>query len=137
MNLYHKAYMKGKKKHSSKKMNLMQYGSILFVVGILISLVASAITFSSPTANKVIFVTLAVLGLLIGFLNVTNSESVPFLIGTIALVLLLGPFLGSFVQALQIQAAFLQKFFSNIIALIVPAAIVVALKVIIITAKDE
>jgi len=123
------------KKKSGKKVELVQYGSYTFGIGLLIALIAAFITLGT-TSSKVVFGTLVLLGLIIGFLNVTNSESVTFLVATIALVLLAGPFLGLVAQNIY-STPYLGKIFGNLIALIVPAAIVVALKELFITAKDE
>ena len=126
--------MAGKKK-SSKKLELIQYGSYAFGVGLLIALIAAFLTLGD-TSSKVVFATLVLLGIVIGFLNVTNNESVTFLVSTIALVLLAGPFLGLVAQNIY-SSPILGKIFGNIIALVVPAAIVVALKELFLTAKDE
>jgi len=129
--------MKKVKKKTGNNLSLSQYGSIVFIVGIVLTVIGALVPIEGSTSLRILFGTFVLIGLLIGFLNVTNSESVPFLVATLVIVLLLGPFLGSFVQVLGIQTGFLQKFYSNLIALIVPAALVVAIRAIIMTAKDE
>lgn len=123
------------KRKSKKNLDLVQYGSIVFGVGLLMAFIMAFVNLGA-VGNKVVFATLVVLGIVIGFLNIKNSESVTFLVSTIALVLLAGPFLGLVSQNI-FQSPELGKIFANIIALIVPAAIVVSLKEIFVTAKDE
>ncbi len=124
------------KHKTKKKVEMIQYGSWVFGFGLLLSLVVAFLPSLGATTSKIVFGTLIILGIVIGFLNVTNDESIKFLVSAVALVLLTGPFLGLVAQNL-IQTAVLGKFFGNLIALIVPAAIIVSLKELFLTAKDE
>lgn len=126
-------------KKSSKDFNLSFYGGIIFGVGMLIVLAAPFLNLTGTTQKFTIGV-LVLLGIVIGILNVTNDEAISFLIASIALVVLMGPFLGSLNQTIitspTVMTA-LGKFFTYLVVLLVPAAIVVALKTLFITAKDE
>ena len=118
-------------------------GSVFFGVGLLIAFIMAivvAVSNVSSTATQIVTVTLVILGLIIGFLNITNQEAVAFLISTVVLVLLTGPFLGNIVQTFALGSngvQFLGELFKNIIGLVVPAAILVSLRTLFNVAKDE
>lgn len=112
-----------------------EYGSILFGVGILISIVAGFLTLEQNTI-KIIVATLVVLGIAIGLLNINKEETVSFLVAAITLVMLLNPFMGLVTQYF-IKSIVLAQIFTYLIGLIVPAALIVALKTIFMTAKDN
>lgn len=126
------------KKHISKKVqNFPQYGSIMFGVGIAIAIISAFINFGQ-TASKAVLATLILIGIIIGILNITSQEAVPFLVASIAIIMLLGPFFGTLTQNFEFfQNKTLSLIFGNIISLIVPAALVVAAKTFVITARDE
>ena len=125
----------GKGKGKSKN-PIAGYGNLVFLVGMLIAIVAALVPITNETVGAVIFGVLVLAGLVIGFLNVTGGEAMGFLVAVVALVLLIGPFLGVLTQVFGLNSAMLPKLFSNIITLMVPAAIVVALKVIVLDAKE-
>ena len=134
------------KKHYDKKQNKqtnytnLSYGSYAFAVGLLIALISSLLTLEQ-NALRIVTATLIVFSILIGTLNITNKETTVFLISTIALVVLLQPFLMSIAQAFQIQnqatLKIIGNIFLNITTLVVPAAIIVSIKALFRTAKDE
>lgn len=130
-------------KSIDKNTKNMKYGNIVFGVGLLIAVIMSLVVgFSSigQTASQVVTAILIALGIVIGYLNITSQESTNFLVAAIVLVMLIGPFLGNLMQTYSfgtVGAKLLGEFFKNIIGLVVPAAIVVAIKTIFQTAKDE
>ncbi len=118
-----------------KGLNLAQYGSIVFTIGLLVAIVAGLFPMGS-TATKVVIATLVLVGIFVGALNVTGGESVSFLVATLSVTLLAGLFL-DLVSKNFYNSASLGKIYYNMIALIVPGAIVVAFKAIYETASDE
>jgi len=118
-----------------KGLNLAQYGSIVFTIGLLVAIVAGLFPMGS-TATKVVIATLILVGIFVGALNVTGGESVSFLVATLSVTLLAGLFL-DLVSKNFYNSASLGKIYYNMIALIVPGAIVVAFKAIYETARDE
>ncbi len=132
-------------KKSEKNIEFHTYGSYVFGVGLLIALIASFLghyKVLSSTGLKGVAITLILLGFVIGLLNVTNKEVIPFLIASIVFISLLEPFFSSLIQALGISRTspilpLLGGIFVNLMLLLVPAAFIVALKVIFLTAKDE
>jgi hypothetical protein len=72
---------------------------------------------------------LVVLGLITGFLNVSGKETKEFL--TVATVLVIAAFAGGASEILggvQFIGSYLQGIFSNVLAFVVPATVVVGLK---------
>jgi len=131
---------KKKLKKEGKKEQLVEYGSLIFGIGILIALIAGFIPNLSITATNVLIGTLGILGIIIGFLNITKEEETKFLVAIISLVILLQIFFTATLPALNFPKSsilIVGKIFTNIITLLVPAAIVVSLKVLFLTAKDE
>ncbi len=74
---------------------------------------------------------LAILGLVVGFLNVTAKETRGFLIAAIALMLS-----ATAVQSIPFVGDIVTRILSNVIAFIAAAVLVVALKSIFETVKD-
>ncbi len=104
----------------AKKVSMMQkLGSWAFIVGIVISLVAGF-----WQLGIVLTAVLIVLGLIVGFLNVTGSESTPFLLATVSLVIV-----SSFGGAILANVSLvLQNMLNALIVFVIPATIIVAIK---------
>jgi hypothetical protein len=110
-------------------------GEWAFIVGIVIAIVISL--FSSSLSSDVqgwLVLLLVVLGLIVGFLNVTAAESTPFLIAAVAL--LLTGTAGSTLSIIPRVGGYLEMIVKYIAVFVTPAAIVVALKSIQSMAKD-
>lgn len=107
-------------------------GPAAFYIGLIIALVAA---FMSP--SDWLFVVLAVLGVIVGLLNITARESSPFLLATIAFVVtVLGmrmmiPLTGVSIPAELTQLA------ANITTLVGAAALIIALRAIYEAAKGR
>lgn len=133
------------KTHKKEKINKIDfskidYGSILFGVGILISLIAGLFSLDSNTA-KIVVGTTIIIGIAVGLLNITKEETVPFLLSSVVMLMLLGPFLGVITQQFLTNyvttGKILVQMYTYLISLIAPGALIVALKTIFLTAKDE
>ena len=102
-------------------------GYYAFIVGVVIALIAGLIT-DIPVIGPYVPLILVVLGLVVGFLNVSDKETDKFLLAAIALVLVgaisadLGqiPFVGNYLGSIVSQIA----------VFVAPAALVVAIKAI-------
>lgn len=109
-------------------MNDMQkWGSWAFLLGIVIAILTAFVPFEWTA------LVLVVLGLIVGLLNVTGKESVPFLVAAIAL--------GFSAASLQPLGAvpivgWLLPIFGNIALFVAPAAFIVALKAVYGMAKE-
>ncbi len=107
------------------KYNLTTIGRWALIVGIILAVLAGFTTV--PYLVTILFV----LGLIIGFLNITEKESTPFLIAVITL-LLIG------VGGLQLGETLtpvITKILGNFVALVAAAGLVVAIKQILAVAK--
>ena len=109
-------------------------GRWAFIIGLIIALVVAFLpagTVSPGTIAMVLFI----LGLIIGFLNISSKETTGFLVAIIALIVVSSgtvSVLGTFNIATQYLVAIL----SNFIALVAAAGLVVSIKEIIELSKN-
>ncbi|HLD18545.1 MAG TPA: hypothetical protein VJB90_00880 [Candidatus Nanoarchaeia archaeon] len=122
----------------AKSDDMMQkVGGWAFIVGLVIAVLAGVVVKDANVNNWLILV-LGVLGLVVGFLNVTARESTPFLVAGIALVVSATSFnavLGR-VPASQVVTV-IQTVLGNIAVFVAPAAVLVALRAIYALASSE
>jgi len=98
-----------------------------FIVGVIIAIVLGLVgSVMGPAASGWLLSLLIVLGLIVGFTNVAGKESRDFLFAAVALVIV--AFAGSQLSGVNYIGVYLDGVFSGLLALIVPAGIVVALK---------
>jgi hypothetical protein len=104
-----------------------------FFIGLVIAILSggwfSLILNGSCSANRVVspealVTTLVVLGLIVGLVNLTTKETVPFLVSAVALMLA-GIVNLSLIPGIGVC---LSSSLSNIVVFVVPAAVIVALK---------
>lgn len=106
----------------SKRKGLLHYlGFGAFIVGIILAVVAGLLW----PSNSTIIVVLAVLGIIIGLLNITAKESMLFLVAVIALIVVGNVF--ALFKALSL-GVILGNILSYISIMVSPAAIIVATK---------
>ena len=104
-------------------------GRWAFVVGLIISVLLGFVTFSYAT------LILVILGLIVGFMNVSDKESHDFLVATIALMVI-------GVAGLQALSVFgslytwIQTVLASFVSFVAAASVVVALKVLTSLAKE-
>lgn len=111
-------------------------GAYVFIAGILLAIVSGIImSFLDPTAITIITSLLIVLGMIVGFLNVTEKEIKDYLLTAVCLVIVtaLG---GALIQNLLYIGPYLAAILHSIMVFTIPAAIVVALKAIVSMAKN-
>lgn len=99
-------------------MGSMKMGSIALIAGLIIA-IAGAFGLSEPWFAWV----LAVLGLVVGFLNVSGTESNRFLLAAIGLMLS-----ASSVAALPYIGASVTAVLGNVVTLLAPAVLITALQ---------
>lgn len=100
-------------------------GKYAFIGGVAIAVIMAFV--SVPNG----FVILAVLGLIVGFMNITDDESQGFLIAAIALMLT-----ATSIGSLPEIGATLSSVGAGLAAFVAPAALVVALKSLMDSSKD-
>ena len=112
-----------------------QLGSIAFILGVLLAIVAGI--GGSLVAGYMGYVTLllVVLGLIVGFLNVSDKELIPFLVATIALMSVGNATLLPLDAVLSPLGTYLQSIVNQIVVFVAPAAIILALKAIYVMGK--
>lgn len=106
-----------------------QIGNYSFIIGVIIAVVLGLAAPALGAAQIWLASLLVVLGLIVGFLNVTGKETKEFLLVAVALVIV--AFAGSASKTLsevQIIGPYLNGIFNSILAFVVPASVVVALK---------
>jgi hypothetical protein len=100
---------------------LNRIGFWAFIVGFIVAIVAG---FAAPE-NTAVVIILIILGLIIGFLNISARETMLFLLATIALIVAGGVF--SPLTVLSI-GKYLDQILGYVATLMAPAAVVVAIK---------
>jgi hypothetical protein len=103
-----------------------QAGKWSFIIGLLLSFGAVLVSDQYWTIPV-----LAVLGVIVGFMNVTSDESNTFLIAGIALIMS-----ATALETFPLVGEFLTEMIANVVAFLVAAVLVVAIKAIVSTAKD-
>ncbi|MBI5389220.1 hypothetical protein HZB01_02465 [Candidatus Woesearchaeota archaeon] len=106
-------------------------GRVAFIVGVVLAVVSGVF----GAGNSYVISALVVLGLIVGFLNVTEQETNTFILTTVALVIV-SNMAGSYLGKVDVVGAYFDGIFGAIITFITPATIVVGLKTIYALAKD-
>ena len=112
-------------------------GQWAFIIGIILAIVVGVFSASLGSWTGNLTLLLVILGLIVGFLNISEKETTPFLVASAALMLTatsvgtlntidLGVSLGKYLAGIVSQIA----------VFVAPAAVVVALKAIQSLAKD-
>ena len=109
---------------------MVNLGKWAFIIGVILALIAGFITASWPA------VVLAILGLIVGLMNVTLKEEIPYLVAVIAL-LLIGtagisalPAFGGLTKTAELMVA-------NFIVFVGASGLVVAIKTILVMGQKE
>ena len=93
-------------------------GKWAFIIGLVVSVIAGIVSIGTTGLTW-----LVVLGIVVGFLNVTNKEVTGFLIATIALMMV-----GSVGLSLPAIGSFVTSILSAFTAFVAGAALIVAVK---------
>jgi cytochrome bd-type quinol oxidase subunit 2 len=120
----------------------IQYGVWAFTIGMFLALFAglfSSLLNLPNNVNGIIVAVLVVLGIAVGFLNVSKEETSSFLMSSVAVMIALftaGSAIAAMLSSLGIIGTVLQSLLSYINMFVFPATIVVAIKSIYALAKD-
>ena len=105
-------------------------GHYSFIIGVIIAVVLGlASSALGPQATAWLASLLVVLGLIVGFLNVSGKETKEFMM--VATVLIIAAFAGGASNTLggvQIIGPYLAGIFDNVLAFVIPAVVIVGLK---------
>lgn len=109
------------------------FGAWAFLIGVILAVIVGAASQGNLNATWVSI--LVLLGLIVGFLNVTDKEVTPFMMAGTVLVIVtsLG---GNVLEGIAGVGGLLSGAFSGVNLLFVPATIIVALKSVFTLAKD-
>ena len=105
-------------------------GGYAFIIGVIIAIVLGLAADSLGAQTAILLSSiLVVLGLVVGFINVAGKETKDFLWVTVALVIVAyaGSSQISSWKDVQLVGPYLKGVFDSILALVVPASVVVAL----------
>ncbi|MBS3113491.1 hypothetical protein J4448_00155 [Candidatus Woesearchaeota archaeon] len=116
-----------------------QIGNYSFIIGVIVAVVLGLAAPKLGTATAWLWSLLVILGLVVGFLNVSGKETKEFLWVTVALVVV--AFAGSAQinswSNVELIGPYLKGIFDSILAFVVPASVVVGLKDVWELAKGE
>jgi hypothetical protein len=116
-----------------KSDSLVKIGSWAFIIGVVIALIVGI--FSGATNSWVLSI-LILLGLIVGFLNISGKETTAFLLSTVSLVLVTN-FGGTVIENIEIVGPALGRILSAIMVFVIPATIIVAIKAIYALAHND
>jgi len=108
-------------------MKLQRIGAIAFLTGLFFCVLLALM----PIHTTIVTLTLVILGLIVGFLNIKDKDTNQFLLASIVLIATSATPVGNF----PLVGAFLQSVVFNFASFVGPAALVVSIYVIIKTAK--
>lgn len=107
------------------------FGEWAFIFGVLLALLGGLLVTLKLLSGGIVALLLVVLGIIVGFMNVTEKETIPFLVASIALLAT-----GSAgLRELPLFGAYLGTVLLYLATFVAPAAVVVALKAIFDLAK--
>ena len=109
-------------------------GEWSFILGVLLAVVFGFMTAGSYAG--ILTLVLVIAGLIVGLLNISEKETTPFLVASIALIVTSSAKLTVIDGLVPMVGTWLQNIVGNIAVLVTPAAIVVALKAVYALSKD-
>jgi len=106
-------------------------GAWAFIIGVILAIIAG-LFFGT---NAVVTSVLILLGIIVGFLNITDKETSAYLLAAVSLVIVTS-FGGSVLAHVAVIGVYLQSVLGAIMTFVIPAVIIVALKAIYSIAND-
>ena len=115
-----------------------QIGNYSFIIAVIIAVVLGLAGSAVGDASKWLWSLLVVLGIIVGFLNISSKEAKEFLWVTTALVLIAFAGYNQANSWVNIQpiGPYLKGIFDSILAFIVPASVVAALREVWVMARE-
>lgn len=104
-------------------------GHYSFIIGVIIALILGLFSGYLGSAAVWLASLLVVLGLIVGFLNVAGSETKEFLLVAVVLIIAAGVgSAGATLSGIELIGQYISGIFTQVLAFVVPATVVVALK---------
>src|SRR3989344_5397160 len=120
------------------KGSMSQLGSWAVLLGLVLAVLSALVALDANLGNMITLL-LVVIGVVVGLLNVTDKETVAFLVASIAFMVSVGglaPLVIALGGASGFVGGFVAKMLSNIAVFVAPAAAIVAIKAIYDISKD-
>ena len=108
-----------------------EVGKWAFLIGIIVALILGIVTGIGQSlggANQWLILLLVVLGLVVGFANITAKETTPFLIAAVALLIANTAGLANINTLIPFLGSILEGIVMYLLMMAAPAALVVAIK---------
>jgi len=116
---------------AKKKWLLPKIGRWSFIIGVIMAVI-SGFWYISPAAMSV----LVILGVVVGFLNITGQEAMTFLLASVSMIVISSMGSPAFAEIAVIGPT-LQRMLNNLIIFVIPAAMIVALRAVITLAHKK
>jgi hypothetical protein len=115
-----------------------EVGKYAYLVGVIAALIVGVLASYIPGSARTWLTSLVILaGLIVGFMNISTKEIKDFLLVSVVLVIVAGiGGAGATLGAVEIIGPYLSGVLTQLLAFVVPATIVVALKEILLLAKQ-
>ncbi len=110
-------------------------GSWAFTIGVIVALLLGFVSVG-PAVDQWLAIALVIIGIAVGWLNVSGSETHQFLITSAILVFVSTAAVSSFSTLGGFFGGWLVSAFTNLMTLFVPATVVVAIKAVFALARD-
>lgn len=117
-------------------MKMEKVGELAFLACVVIAILAGLVAGTAAT-NPWILVLLVVLGLVVGFLNVSEKETTPFLVAAAALIIAGTASFSPIDSVVPGLGAALDNILNYIAVFVAPAAVLVALKAVYVLASKK
>jgi hypothetical protein len=115
-------------------MNMQEIGSYAFIAGVAIAIIASFVSLDAFIGAGMTTALLVLIGLVVGFINITEKETNAFLMAAVSVVLV-SYLAGTDFGVVPVIGTSLKNITMGIMTFVTPAVIIVALKQIYAIAK--
>jgi hypothetical protein len=112
-----------------------KFGVWAFIIGVILALIGGILVGLLGAGQTIVTSVLIILGLIVGFVNVTDKESKDYLMAAVVLVIV-AYFGGATFSAVPAVGLYLQNVLNAILTFVIPATIIVSLKAIYALARD-
>jgi hypothetical protein len=113
------------------------YGAYAFLIGVVLAVIFGLFNKSLEQAGGMFYSTLVIIGVIVGFMNAGDKDSITFLMASVSLVIVgsLGMEPLTYIALDNLVVTSLRNVLGSLLVLFVPATIIVALKTVFSMAK--
>jgi cellobiose-specific phosphotransferase system component IIB len=108
-------------------MKMQEIGSYAFIAGVIIAVIAAFVSLDAAIGAGMTTALLVLIGIIVGFINVTEKETNAFLMAAVSVVLV-SYLAGTGFRDVLVIGPQLQAITNGIMSIVTPAVIIVALK---------